>query len=90
MKSTCKCTHIFIVGNFINRNQNFFIMKYRIVFYTFEYEGVNAALDKSMPMSRYACRKYLRENGWKYEKSRWRNGFGSFAAIVEYKTRSAA
>ncbi len=65
-------------------------MKYRIVFYTFEYEGVNAALDKPMPMSRYACRKYLRENGWKYEKSRWRNGFGSFAAIVEYKTRSAA
>ena len=65
-------------------------MKYRIVFYTFEYEGVNAALDKSMPMSRYACRKYLRENGWKYEKSRWRNGFGSFAAIVEHKTRSAA
>lgn len=65
-------------------------MKYRIVFYTFEYEGVNAALDKSTPMSRYACRKYLRENGWKYEKSRWCNNFGSFAAIVEYKTRSAA
>lgn len=59
-------------------------MKYRIIFYTFEYEGVNAALYKSIPMSRYACRKYLRENGWKYENLRWCNDFGSFAAIVPY------
>ena len=59
-------------------------MKYRIVFYTFEYEGVNAALDRSCPMSRYACRKYLRDNGWTYDKQRWRNNFGSFAAIVPY------
>lgn len=58
-------------------------MKYRIIFYTFEYEGVNACLDKSVPMSRYACRKYLRENGWNYSNGRWRHTLGSFAAIVK-------
>lgn len=31
-------------------------MKYRIIFYTFEFEGVNACLDKSEVKSRYACR----------------------------------
>lgn len=57
-------------------------MKYRIIFYTFEYKGVNAALDKSTPMSRYACRKYLRENAWQFSRGKWRHALGSFAAIV--------
>lgn len=58
-------------------------MKYRIIFYTFEYEGVNACLDKSEVKSRYACRKYLHENGWNYSNGKWRHPLGSFAAIVK-------
>lgn len=58
-------------------------MKYRIIFYTFEYEGANACLDKSEEKSRYACRKYLHENGWNYSNGRWRHPQGSFAAIVK-------
>lgn len=60
-------------------------MNYRIIFYTFEYSGVNSALDKSGPMSRYACKKWLRENDFSYDRKqqKWKNNLGSFASIVE-------